>query len=42
LLPFTKERGANVVEMSTADLTIAYGPDPGPYTQAYQDAIAAF
>jgi hypothetical protein len=28
--------------MSIADLAIAYGPSPGQYTTAYQQAIAAF
>jgi uncharacterized repeat protein (TIGR03803 family) len=43
LLPFAADRGADVVEMLAAtDLTIAYGPNPGPYTLAYQQAIANF
>jgi hypothetical protein len=42
LLPFAKARGANVVEMSLADLSIAYVPPPGEYTQQYQEAISEF
>jgi hypothetical protein len=42
LLPFAKGRGANVVEMSVDDLSIAYVPPPGEYTQQYQEAIGAF
>jgi uncharacterized repeat protein (TIGR03803 family) len=43
LLPFAAARGADVVEMlASTDLTIAYGPNPGPYTAAYQQAIANF
>ena len=42
LLPFAKTRGANVVEMSISDLSIAYVPPADQYTQAYQQAIAAF
>lgn len=42
LLPFAKARGANVVELSIQDLSIAYVPPAGQYTAAYQQAIAAF
>lgn len=43
LLPFASARGADFVEMvSGTDLTIAYGPTPGPYTAAYQTAITNF
>jgi uncharacterized repeat protein (TIGR03803 family) len=43
LLPFAATLDADVVEMlASTDLTIAYGPVPGPYTLAYQQAIANF
>jgi hypothetical protein len=42
LLPFAKDRGANVVEMTIGDLSIAYVPPPGQYAEQYQEAIANF